>query len=98
MIKLYENELPLAVRNDGSRAVSEYTHKDWVNKIKEELLETVSAGSPEEMAEEITDIITVCTSWLESNGYDLNERKRLFKAVNIKNQGRGYFDYMESKF
>jgi hypothetical protein len=55
----------------------------------------MEAGSPEEMAEEITDIITVCTSWLEAVGYDANERRRLCKAVNLKNQSRGYLDFIE---
>jgi hypothetical protein len=55
----------------------------------------MEAGSPEEMAEEITDIITVCTSWLEAVGYDANERRRLCKEVNIKNQRRGYLDFIE---
>jgi predicted house-cleaning noncanonical NTP pyrophosphatase (MazG superfamily) len=95
MLTIYENELPMPVRNDGKVKVVDYTHRDWVLKIKEEVAETMEAGSPEEMAEEITDIITVCTSWLEAVGYDANERRRLCIAVNLKNQSRGYLDFIE---
>jgi hypothetical protein len=92
MIKIYENELPMPVRNDGRVKTADYTHLDWAGKVKEELGEVMTAGSPEEMAMEITDIITVCTSWLDALGYDQYDRRRLCKEVNIKNQSRGYFD------
>ncbi len=95
MLTIYENELPMPVRNDGKRRVSEYTTNDWAHKVKEELIEACTAGSPEEQALEIADIITVCTSWLEAVGYDANERRRLCKAVNLKNQSRGYLDFIE---
>ena len=94
MLKIYENELPMPVRNDGRVKVAHYTNLDWAGKVKEELGEVMTAGSPEEMALEITDIITTCTSWLEASGYDLSDRKRLCKEVNIKNQSRGYFDFL----
>lgn len=94
MISMYENELPMAVRNDGKKSVKEYSQIDWGHKVKEELTEVLTAGSPEEQAEEIGDIITVCTSWLESIGYDLAARKQLFRAINVKNNDRGYFDMM----
>lgn len=43
------------------------------------------------MAEELTDVITVCTSWLASLGYDEAERGRIQRAVNDKNHRRGYW-------
>ena len=43
------------------------------------------------MAEELTDVITVCTSWLASLGYDEAERGRIQRAVNEKNRKRGYW-------
>ena len=95
MIKIYENEMPMPVRNDGKRSVSEYTTNDWAHKVKEELIEACTAGSPEEQALEIADIITTCTSWLESTGNDFEKRKQLFRQTNCKNQGRGYLEYME---
>lgn len=94
MINLYENELPMAVRNDGKMSVAKYTQNDWGGKVKEELSEVLTAGSPDEQAEEIADIITVCTSWLESLGYDFADRKRIFKSINMKNNSRGYFEVM----
>ena len=94
MLKIYENELPMPVRNDGVESVMRYSHAQWARKVKEELGEALDAGGPEEMAEEITDIITVCTSWLEAMGYDMHDRMRLCKAVNIKNQSRGYFEIL----
>lgn len=54
----------------------------------------MAAESSEEMAEELCDIITVCTSFLEATGYDLEERKKLFRKINLKNHARGYFDHM----
>lgn len=94
MINLYENELPMAVRNDGKKSVDKYTQNEWGGKVKEELSEVLTAGSPDEQAEEIADIITVCTSWLETLGYDFADRKRIFKAINVKNNKRGYFELM----
>ena len=43
------------------------------------------------VAEEIADVITVCTSWLEVLGYDEKKRSELFAKVNEKNEERGYF-------
>lgn len=94
MLKIYENELPMPVRNDGKVKTTDYTDRDWCLKVKEELAEALAAASPEEQAQEITDIITTCTSWLEACGYDLNDRRRLCKEVNIKNQSRGYFEIL----
>lgn len=94
MINIYENELPMPVRNDGTVSVVNYTNKDWALKVKEELGEVMTSSSPEEEAEEIADIITVCTSWLENIGYDFSARKQLFRAINVKNNNRGYFDMM----
>ena len=43
------------------------------------------------LAEKLTDIITVCTSWLDALGYDETMRGELQKRVNEKNKARGYF-------
>ena len=48
-------------------------------------------ASPEELAEELTDVITVCTSWLNALGYDEEARGKLQERVNEKNRRRGYF-------
>lgn len=43
------------------------------------------------IAEELTDVITVCVSWLDTLGYDEAARERLQERVNEKNRKRGYF-------
>ena len=43
------------------------------------------------LGEELTDVITVCVTWLASLGYDEAERGRIQRAVNEKNHRRGYW-------
>ena len=43
------------------------------------------------LGEELTDVITVCVTWLASLGYDDVERGRIQRAVNEKNRRRGYW-------
>lgn len=43
------------------------------------------------LAEELTDVITVCVSWLDALGYDEAKRGELNRRVNEKNEKRGYF-------
>ena len=43
------------------------------------------------LAMELTDVITVCTSWLDALGYDEEARGKLQKHVNEKNRRRGYW-------
>ena len=43
------------------------------------------------LAEELTDVITVCVSWLNAMGYDEDERGELHRRINEKNRERGYF-------
>ena len=43
------------------------------------------------LGEELTDVITVCVTWLASLGYDEAERGRIQRAVNEKNRKRGYW-------
>lgn len=45
----------------------------------------------ERLAEELTDIITVCTSYLHALGYDFKARAEFQRKVNAKNATRGYF-------
>ena len=42
------------------------------------------------LAEELTDVITVCVSWLDALGYDEAKRGELNRRVNEKNEKRGY--------
>lgn len=43
------------------------------------------------LATELTDVITLCTSWLDALGYDEEARGEVQKRVNEKNRERGYF-------
>ena len=70
------------------------TSKDWFAKINEEVFEAHEAiffGDKNKIAEEVTDIITVCTSFLEYLGISKNERMAVQRSVNIKNHNRGYW-------
>lgn len=89
---------------DG-KACKNYSLDDWFDKIGEELFEAHSQAvlydytkhekfasfRKDDLAEELADIITVCTSFLDALGYDENARSRIFKLVNMKNKRRGYF-------
>lgn len=43
------------------------------------------------LATEITDVVTVCVSWLDALGYDEAARDEVQRRVNEKNKARGYF-------
>ena len=43
------------------------------------------------LAEELTDVIHVCVSWLDAEGWDEEARGELHRYVNEKNKARGYF-------
>ena len=43
------------------------------------------------LAEELTDVIHVCVSWLDAEGWDEEARGELHQYVNEKNKARGYF-------
>lgn len=44
------------------------------------------------LAEELTDVITLCISWLYALGYDEYLRGEVQKRVNEKNRMRGYHE------
>ena len=43
------------------------------------------------LAMELTDVIHVCISWLDAEGWDEEARGDLHRRVNEKNRERGYF-------
>ena len=43
------------------------------------------------LAERLTNIITVCTSWLDAMAYDEELRGEVQRRVNEKNKARGHF-------
>ena len=74
---------------------------EWVAKLAEETQEVIAEANVLEagadvyvknkLSEELTDVITVCVSWLDTLGYDETARERLQERVNEKNRKRGYF-------
>ena len=76
---------------------------EWIAKLNEEVYEVIRETAyverladeaddddVERLAEELTDVITVCTSWLHALGYDEKARGEVQKRVNEKNRERGY--------
>ena len=57
----------------------------------DQFFDCVEREDEEALAEKLTDIITVCTSWIHALGYDEERRSELQKRVNKKNKARGYF-------
>ena len=43
------------------------------------------------LAENLTNVIHACVSWLHALGYDEKRRGQLHRRVNKKNKARGYF-------
>ena len=94
--KKEEKILPRPVIRDGNgKLIADHTPRDFFLKLQEEIFETIEKAmfvdGDEYMAEEIADIITVCISYLNANGYDEKARAELFAKVNEKNEKRGYF-------
>ena len=77
---------------------------DWVAKLNKEVYEVMLESAyverladvaddddVERLAEELTDVITVCVSWLHALGYDEQMRGEMQQFVNEKNKAQGYF-------
>ena len=80
---------------------------EWIAKLSEETDEVIQEAkkvyalekadedgveyAEVPLAEELTDVITVCVSWLHALGYDEYLRGEVQKRVNEKNKARGYF-------
>ena len=87
------------IRDKNDKLVKDYSIRDWYLKLQEEIFEVMENVTDAEtglsdkksIAEEITDVITVCISWLEALGFDEEKRSEFFAAVNEKNEKRGYF-------
>ena len=56
-----------------------------------ETMNEVIHGARERLALELTDVIHVCVSWLDAEGWDEEARGELHRRVNEKNRERGYF-------
>ncbi|MEX5285833.1 hypothetical protein QCO44_09340 [Selenomonas sputigena] len=55
----------------------------------EEMLKKLLQNAQMRLALELTDVITLCTSWLDALGYDEEARGKLQERVNEKNHKRG---------
>ena len=67
--------------------------RQWIAKINEEVTEVIHAaclGDGYELALELQDVITVCTSWQAALGFDFGARQKVCAEVNDKNRCRGY--------
>ena len=62
-----------------------------IEKADEEALSTVLWEARKRLAMELTDVKTLCESWLYAEGWDEEERGELQREVNEKNRKRGYF-------
>ena len=57
----------------------------------EQFFDCIERADEEALAEKLTDVITVCVSWLDALGYDEEMRGELHRRVNEKNKKRGHF-------
>ena len=57
----------------------------------DQFFDCIERADEEALAEKLTDVITVCTSWLHALGYDEARRGELQRLVNEENKKRGYF-------
>ena len=57
----------------------------------DQFFDCIERADEEDLAEKLTDVITVCTSWIDALGYDEVKRGELQKRVNEKNKARGYW-------
>ena len=57
----------------------------------DQFFDCIERADKEALAEKLTDIITVCTSWIDALGYDEVKRAEIQGKVNDKNCRRGYF-------
>lgn len=57
----------------------------------DQFFDCIERADEEALAEKLTDIIKVCTSWIAALGYDEAKRGDLQKRVNEKNKDRGCF-------
>ena len=56
-----------------------------------EAMNEVIMDARKRLALELTDVIHVCVSWLDAEGWGEEARGELHRRVNEKNEARGYF-------
>ena len=88
-----ELHFPVPCSRDSKMEYEADDDKPWIAKINEEVAEVIRAaylGDGFELALELQDVITVCTSWQAALGLDFGGRQRVCAEVNDKNRCRGY--------
>ena len=89
------------VKDKHGKLVTDYKSSDWFRQLNEELDEIKIATVEgvfndfvlnDKIAEELQDLITVCTSMLQWLGFDESKRNQLAMQVNEKNRSRGYLE------
>lgn len=76
---------------ETNEVIQEVQIVSQLEKMDNEVLSTVFWEARKRLAMELTDVITVCVSWLDAEGWDEEERDELQRLVNEKNRERGYF-------
>ena len=66
-------------------------HEQSNKKFPCEAMNEVIMEARKRLAMELTDVIHVCVSWLDAEGWDEAARGELHRRVNEKNRERGYF-------
>ena len=82
------------IRDKNGKIILDYTHRDWLLKLHEKIVDISQAVMEEsnyETAEELTKLITLCVSWLEYLEFDEEGRFQLFKDINKENEKNGLF-------
>lgn len=57
----------------------------------DQFFDCIERADEEALAEKLTEIIKVCTSWIAALGYDEAKRGELHRRVNEKYKARGHF-------
>lgn len=68
-----------------------WQHEQSNKEFPCEAMNEVIRDARERLAMELTDVIHVCVSWLNAEGWDEEARGELHRRVNEKNRERGYF-------
>lgn len=92
MLRILKGQ-PRPVKHDrkNPKPVKDWEKDEWLAKLKEELREVENAKGNNERAKELSDLITVATSWQNAMGYDFTWRLEIQQATNEKNDSRGAF-------
>ena len=84
---------PRPVKHDrkNPNPVKTWKKEEWLAKLKEELQEVENAKGNNARAKELSDLITVATSWQEHMGFGFTDRLKIQQETNEKNESRGAF-------